>query len=229
MNVRLYDGSVRCADHMDSASYDCMTEDPCTYCGSTLAEDCDPACCIAADYAGVACDAHPETVTVDGVEYDVTPNTATTHSNPNEWHVQLTRTAERNLPARPMVMISFPKGEDWRAARFYNVPDGQGGILHPRNLPDAVRAELARKPLPAISVTTPVEREEIERDIEDLIDDRVYYMQECKRLARMARDYDSRGMAGQASQCRSEVAHNRAQARDCTASLKAARERLSTL
>lgn len=32
MNVRLYDGTVRCYDHMDASSYQGQTSDPCTYC-----------------------------------------------------------------------------------------------------------------------------------------------------------------------------------------------------
>lgn len=32
MNVRLYDGSVRCGEHMDASSYESMTNDPCSYC-----------------------------------------------------------------------------------------------------------------------------------------------------------------------------------------------------
>ncbi len=32
MNVRLYDGTVRCADHFDSSTYESETPAPCTYC-----------------------------------------------------------------------------------------------------------------------------------------------------------------------------------------------------
>ena len=32
MNVRLYDGTVRCADHFDSSTYESETSDPCAYC-----------------------------------------------------------------------------------------------------------------------------------------------------------------------------------------------------
>lgn len=38
MNVRLYDGSVRCGEHMDASSYESLTNDPCTYCPQE--EDC---------------------------------------------------------------------------------------------------------------------------------------------------------------------------------------------
>lgn len=38
MNVRLYDGSVRCGKHMDASSYEGMTNDPCAYCPQE--EDC---------------------------------------------------------------------------------------------------------------------------------------------------------------------------------------------
>lgn len=31
-NVRLYDGSVRCAEHYDAAAYQSETSDPCLYC-----------------------------------------------------------------------------------------------------------------------------------------------------------------------------------------------------
>lgn len=39
MNVRLYDGSVRCATCFDSSVYESETADPCTYCGSTPTTD----------------------------------------------------------------------------------------------------------------------------------------------------------------------------------------------
>jgi len=32
MNVRLYDGTVRCAEHMDASTFQGLTSDPCTYC-----------------------------------------------------------------------------------------------------------------------------------------------------------------------------------------------------
>ena len=32
MNYRLYDGTVRCADHMDASSYLGTTSEPCAYC-----------------------------------------------------------------------------------------------------------------------------------------------------------------------------------------------------
>lgn len=35
MNVRLYDGTVRCADCFDSSTYESETSDPCAYCHST--------------------------------------------------------------------------------------------------------------------------------------------------------------------------------------------------
>lgn len=34
MNVRLSDGTVRCADCFDASTYECETADPCTYCGA---------------------------------------------------------------------------------------------------------------------------------------------------------------------------------------------------
>lgn len=34
-NLLLYDGTVRCASDMDASSYDCLTDDPCLYCGET--------------------------------------------------------------------------------------------------------------------------------------------------------------------------------------------------
>lgn len=34
MNVRLYDGTVRCDGCMDASSYESTTDDPCTYCGA---------------------------------------------------------------------------------------------------------------------------------------------------------------------------------------------------
>lgn len=37
MNVMLFDGTVRCADHFDASSYDCETSEPCTYCSSAPA------------------------------------------------------------------------------------------------------------------------------------------------------------------------------------------------
>jgi hypothetical protein len=42
MNFRLYDGTVRCADHMDASSYQGTTSDPCAYCPteSTTCPDC---------------------------------------------------------------------------------------------------------------------------------------------------------------------------------------------
>lgn len=33
MNVRLYDGTVRCTDHFDASTYACLTDLPCLYCG----------------------------------------------------------------------------------------------------------------------------------------------------------------------------------------------------
>jgi hypothetical protein len=36
MNVRLYDGTVRCMDHMDASSYESDTTDPCLYCGDKV-------------------------------------------------------------------------------------------------------------------------------------------------------------------------------------------------
>lgn len=35
MNVRLFDGTVRCAGCFDSSTYESETADPCTYCGAT--------------------------------------------------------------------------------------------------------------------------------------------------------------------------------------------------
>jgi hypothetical protein len=35
MNVRLPDGTVRCAEHFDASSYQSETSDPCLYCQST--------------------------------------------------------------------------------------------------------------------------------------------------------------------------------------------------
>lgn len=32
MNVRLYDGTVRCSDHFDATGYQSETSDPCLYC-----------------------------------------------------------------------------------------------------------------------------------------------------------------------------------------------------
>lgn len=32
MNVRLYDGTVRCGEHMDASSHQGMTDDACLYC-----------------------------------------------------------------------------------------------------------------------------------------------------------------------------------------------------
>jgi hypothetical protein len=37
MNVRLYDGTVRCSDHFDTSAYESTTNDPCTYCPSVEA------------------------------------------------------------------------------------------------------------------------------------------------------------------------------------------------
>lgn len=34
MNYRMYDGTVRCAEHMDAASYQGTTGDECTYCAA---------------------------------------------------------------------------------------------------------------------------------------------------------------------------------------------------
>ena len=34
MNVRLYDGTVRCSDHFDTSVYESTTNDPCLYCSS---------------------------------------------------------------------------------------------------------------------------------------------------------------------------------------------------
>jgi len=36
MNYRLYDGTVRCADHMDASSYVDETTEPCLYCADAL-------------------------------------------------------------------------------------------------------------------------------------------------------------------------------------------------
>jgi hypothetical protein len=35
MNYRLYDGTVRCGDHMDASSYQGLTSEACLYCGET--------------------------------------------------------------------------------------------------------------------------------------------------------------------------------------------------
>jgi len=39
VNVRLYDGSVRCGEHMDASSHESMTEDACTYCPRELTSE----------------------------------------------------------------------------------------------------------------------------------------------------------------------------------------------
>ena len=35
MNVRMYDNTVRCAEHFDATSYQSETSDPCLYCQET--------------------------------------------------------------------------------------------------------------------------------------------------------------------------------------------------
>ena len=35
MNVRLYNGTVRCPEHFDASSYGSETSDPCLYCDAT--------------------------------------------------------------------------------------------------------------------------------------------------------------------------------------------------
>jgi hypothetical protein len=43
MNVRLYDGTVRCPEHFDASSYEDETDDPCLYCPESSDEtDQDP-------------------------------------------------------------------------------------------------------------------------------------------------------------------------------------------
>ena len=39
MNFRLYDGTVRCTDHMDASSYQGTTSDPCAYCPTESTPD----------------------------------------------------------------------------------------------------------------------------------------------------------------------------------------------
>lgn len=39
MNVRLYDGTVRCSDHFDASGYESTTTDPCTYCPTESTTD----------------------------------------------------------------------------------------------------------------------------------------------------------------------------------------------
>lgn len=39
MNVRLTDGTVRCAEHFDSSSYQSETSDPCLYCEADAETD----------------------------------------------------------------------------------------------------------------------------------------------------------------------------------------------
>lgn len=39
MNFRLYDGTVRCMDHMDASSYQGTTSDPCAYCPAVQQRD----------------------------------------------------------------------------------------------------------------------------------------------------------------------------------------------
>jgi diacylglycerol kinase family enzyme len=39
MNVRLYDGTVRCPDCFDTSTYQCETSDPCTYCTTTQSDE----------------------------------------------------------------------------------------------------------------------------------------------------------------------------------------------
>lgn len=48
MNVRLADGTVRCADHFDASSYVSETDDPCLYCPDRCrfcGEECHPGLC----------------------------------------------------------------------------------------------------------------------------------------------------------------------------------------
>lgn len=39
MNVKPYDGTTRCMDHMDASTYACMTSEPCTYCPTGVSLD----------------------------------------------------------------------------------------------------------------------------------------------------------------------------------------------
>lgn len=75
-----------------------------------------------------------ETITVDGTTYAVNRVCkVTTYSHPNEWCVFFTREGSTR-----MIGISFPRGEDWRHALFYNVLKG-GELVHPRTLESAIR------------------------------------------------------------------------------------------
>jgi hypothetical protein len=75
------------------------------------------------------------TVTVDGQEYAVTVYQATTYQHPNTWEIHVTRGEDSRF-------FSFPKGEKWEAARFYNVTlwgTPNAPLSHPRSLADAIR------------------------------------------------------------------------------------------
>lgn len=77
-------------------------------------------------------------VTVDGVQYRVLVDESITYQQPNTWNVTLARTSDGVC-----TWFTFPKGEDYRASRFYNIPNRDGGIDHPRTFDGACVAAIA--------------------------------------------------------------------------------------
>lgn len=82
---------------------------------------------------------------IGGRELEITVYQVTTHSNPNTWGMWL-----QDLETGEQGFASYPCGEDWTAARFYNVilHGEDGRIGHPRSLDALVEmafSEVAQK------------------------------------------------------------------------------------
>lgn len=69
-NLKLYDGTTRCHDHMDASSYQGQTDEPCTYCPTDEAESCawaTAATCHATPHGSAGqCADHPINLTPGG-------------------------------------------------------------------------------------------------------------------------------------------------------------------
>ena len=79
-----------------------------------------------------------EMIIIDGIEYEIKVDKVTTYQNPNTHSVTLIRVTDRKC-----TWFTYPKDEsDHRNARFYNIPNSDGGIDHPRNFEDACKSAI---------------------------------------------------------------------------------------
>lgn len=77
---------------------------------------------------------------ISGRELEITVNQVITYSNPNTWEIVV-----KDLETGEWGSGSFPRGEDWTAARFYNVVmyGEDYRIEHPRTLAGLVETALS--------------------------------------------------------------------------------------